>query len=237
VLAAAQAAGDQAAQGWTHALIGWYGAFTGADDEDLLNHLNQAVDHFRRAGDLHGHAWACLFAVRPAGRKGGWAKAARLAEQALALFRRTGDRYGERTTLVVLGECHTHLGHYDPAHGYAQQALELAAEPDDRANTALAWNVLGLVHTQLGEHREAISCHRQALDLAREWKTPLARRWLASLLTSFGDACQAAGDLPPARHAWQQALQIRHDLGLPESRQIRARLEQPSPPSMRAPAG
>lgn len=119
------------------------------------------------------------------------------------------------------------------ARGYTRQALELAAEPDDRANSALAWNVLGLVHTRLGEHREAISCHRQALDLAREWKTPLARRWLASLLASFGDACQAAGDLPSARQAWQQALQIRDDLGLPESRRLRAGLEQaglPSPP-------
>ena len=225
VLAAAQAAGDQAALGWTHAFIGWYGAFTGAHDEDL-DHLNRALDHFRQAGDLPGHAWAYLFAVRPAGRKGDWARAARLAEQALALFRRTGHRYGERTTLVVLGECHTHLGTYDLARGYARQALELAAEPDDRANSALAWNVLGLVHTRLGEHREAISCHRQALDLTREWKTPLARRWQAGLLAGLGDACQASGDLPPARQAWQQALQIRHDLGLPESRRIRARLEQ-----------
>jgi DNA-binding SARP family transcriptional activator/tetratricopeptide (TPR) repeat protein len=232
VLAAAEAAGDQAALGWTHAFIGWYGAFTGAHDEDL-DHLDQALEYFRGAGDQYGLAWACLFTSRPAGRKGDWAKAARLTEQALALFRRAGHRYGERATLVSLGECHTHLGNYDVARGYARQALELAAESDDRANSALAWNVLGLVHTRLGEHREAISCHRQALDLTREWKTPLARRWLASLLTSFGDACQAAGDLPSARQAWQQVLQIRDELGLPENRRLRARLEQaglPSPP-------
>jgi class 3 adenylate cyclase/tetratricopeptide (TPR) repeat protein len=212
VLAAAHAAGDQAALGWIHVLTGWYSAFTGPHDEDL-DHLNQALDHFRQAGDLPGQAWAYLFTVRPAGRKGDWPRAAGLAEQALALFRRTGHRYGERTTLVVLGECHTHLGNYDLARGYARHGLELAAEPDDRANSALAWNVLGLVHTRLGEQHEAITCHRQALDLARDWKTPLARMWLASLLASFGDACQAIGDLPTARQAWQQALQIRHDLG------------------------
>jgi transcriptional regulator with XRE-family HTH domain/tetratricopeptide (TPR) repeat protein len=232
VLAAAQAAGDQAALGWTHTFLGWLGASTGAHDEDL-DHLNQAQDHFRRAGDLHGHAWACLFTVRPTGHRGDWARAARQAEQVLASFRRTGDRYGERGALVVLGECQTHLGNYDLACGYARQALELGAGPDERANSAFAWNVLGLVHTQLGEHREAISCYRQALDRARGWKTPLARRWLASLLASHGDACQAAGDLPSARQAWQQALQIRNNLGLPDSRRIRARLEQadlPSPP-------
>jgi tetratricopeptide (TPR) repeat protein/transcriptional regulator with XRE-family HTH domain len=231
VLAAAQAASDQVALGWIHALIGWYAAaFTGAHDEDL-GHLNEAQDYFRRAGDLSGRAWAYLFVVRPAGRKGDWARAARLAEQALALFRRTGHRYGERTTLVVLGECHAHLGNYDLARDHARQALELAAKSDDSANLALAWNVLGLVHTRLGEHRQAVSCHRQALDLAREWKTPLARRWLASLLASFGDACQAAGDMSTARQAWQQSLQIRDDLGLPESRRIRAQLEQVGPPS------
>ena len=61
VLAAAEAAGDQIALGWTHAIIGRYGTFTGAHDEDRA-HLALAVDHFRRAGDLAGQAWAHLFA-------------------------------------------------------------------------------------------------------------------------------------------------------------------------------
>ena len=46
----------------------------------------------------------------------------------------------------------------------------------------------------------------------------------------LGDACQVGGDLPAARQAWQQALQIRDDLGLPDSHRIDARLEQASPP-------
>ena len=45
VLAAAEAAGDQVALGWTHEIIGRYGTFTGADDEDLA-HLARALDHF-----------------------------------------------------------------------------------------------------------------------------------------------------------------------------------------------
>jgi hypothetical protein len=39
VLAAAEAAGDQAAQGWTRAMIGWAGAFTGAKGEDRAHQL------------------------------------------------------------------------------------------------------------------------------------------------------------------------------------------------------
>ena len=68
-------------------------------------------------------------------------------------------------------------------------------------------------------------------SLRSQWKTPLARRWLASLLADFGDACQAASDLPAAAGAWQQALQILDELGLPDSLGIRARLEQAGPPS------
>ena len=52
VLAAAEAAGDQVALGWTHETIGRSGMFTGAGHEDLA----RALDHFRRAGDLSGQA-------------------------------------------------------------------------------------------------------------------------------------------------------------------------------------
>jgi len=230
VLAAAQAAGDHAALGWTHAFIGWYSTFTGAHD-DSSAHQRQALEHFRHAGDLPGLAWAHLLAARSAGLDGDWAEAARLMEQARGLFRQTGDRYGEKAALASLGDHHAHLGNYDLARGYAEQALRMAAEPGDPTNLAFAWKALGLVHSRLGDYRQAISCYRQALALTQQRKTSLARNWLASLLADFGDACRAAGDLPAARRAWQQALQIRDELGLPDTRRLRARLEHASPPS------
>jgi len=147
------------------------------------------------------------------------------------LFRQAGDRYGERSALAQLGECHARLGNYDLARGHARQAIGAASEAGDPTNAAFAWNALGSVHSRLGQHRQAITCHQQALALARQRETRLVRRWLASLLARLGDACQAAGDLPAARQAWQQALQISNDLGLPDNRRIRARLEQASPPS------
>jgi tetratricopeptide (TPR) repeat protein len=230
VLAAAQAADDQAALGWTHAFIGWYSTFTGAHG-DSRAHLRQALEHFRHAGDLPGRAWAHLLAARPAGLDGDWAEAARLMEQARGLFRQAGDRYGEKSALASLGDHHAHLGNYDLARGYAEQALGMATEAGDPTNLAFAWKALGLVHSRLGDYRQAISCYRQALVLAQQRKTSLARNWLASLLADLGDACLAAGDLPAARRAWQQALQIRDELGLPDTRRLRARLEHASPPS------
>ena len=57
---------------------------------------------------------------------------------------------------------------------------------------------------------------------------------LARQLTDFGHACRAADDLQAAVKAWQHALQILGDLRLPDSPEVRARLEpaeRPSPPS------
>jgi tetratricopeptide (TPR) repeat protein len=230
VLAAAGAAGDQAALGWTHAVIGRYGTFTGAPDDGRA-HQQQALDHFRRAGDLPGQGWAHMYAGLACTWKGDWTEAARHVEQALALFHQAGERYGERWALTAHGECHAHLGNYELARACARQALEAGPETGDATSLARAWNVLGLVHSRLGEHSQAISCYRRALDLARERKTPLARWWLASLLADFGDACRAAGDMPAAAEAFQQAWQILDNLGLPENRRIRARLEQAGLPS------
>ena len=94
VLAAAEVAGNQVALGWTHEIIGRYGTFSGADDEDLA-HLARALDHFQRAGDLAGQAWAYLTASLAYGMKGDWAEAIPGSAQALALFQQTGNQAGQ----------------------------------------------------------------------------------------------------------------------------------------------
>ncbi len=233
VLAAAQAAGDQIALGWTHAIIGRYGTFTGAHDQDRA-HLARALDHFRRACDLPGQAWTHQIACLAYSAKGDWTEVVTQAEQALALYRQTSDQIGESWALAALAEGHAHQGTYELARGYARQALQANPETRDPTMFAMAWEALGLAHSGLGEPRQAITCYRQALALVRGRKQPLARAMQIRLLAAFGDACQAAGDLPAAVKAWQQAQQTRRDLGVPESQEIRARLEQAGQPS---PAG
>ena len=80
--------------------------------------------------------------------------------------------------------------------------------------------------------RRSISCYQQALALTGQAKTPVARRMLARQLTEFGDACRAAGDLPTAVQSWQHAQQILDDLRLPDSPELRARLERAERPSV-----
>ena len=53
----------------------------------------------------------------------------------------------------------------------------------------------------------------------------LGDRWLeAGTLTHLGDTRYAAGDLPQARQAWQQALAILEDIQHPGTEQVRAKL-------------
>jgi tetratricopeptide (TPR) repeat protein len=230
LLAAAQAAGDQTALGWTHLIIGRYCAFTGAHDENRA-HQQQALDNLRRAGDLPGQGWAHLYAALACRWDEDWAGGLVHCKQALPPLRQAGDHDGQALALAGLGTYHARLGHNDLARGCAQQALDLAPYLTDPTNLAFAWDALALVHSRLGEHPRAISCYRQALALGYTWQTPLARRWLAGLLADFGDACRAAGDLPAACQAWQQALQFLHDLGLPEDPRTRAKLNQAGPAS------
>ena len=225
VLAAAEATGDQIALGWIHSIIGRYGTLAGVHDQARA-HQAQALDHFRKAGDLPGQAWAHFLAGFACAWEGDWAEAATQGEQALALFRQTGDQAGQGWALAGLGGCHARLGNYELARGYARQALEVTPEAGDPSTLAFAWDALGLVHSHLGEPSQAITCYRQALAFLRGREDPLALGIMVRLLADFGDACHAASDLPAAAEAWQQALQILHDLGMPENPEIRAKLEQ-----------
>jgi tetratricopeptide (TPR) repeat protein len=227
VLDAAQAAGDQVALGWTHLVIGWYGILLGAGDE----HLALALDHFRQAGDLSGQAWAHLDASVACSAMGDWAEAITQAERALALFRLTADQAGQGWALAGLGQWHARLGHYELARSYARQARQASPATGDPTALAMAWDTLGVVHSGLGEPGQAIGCYRQALALVHQLKYPMTLALMIMVLTEFGDACQATGDLPAAVEAWQQALQVLDDLGWPDLVGIHARLEQVGPPS------
>jgi tetratricopeptide (TPR) repeat protein len=78
------------------------------------------------------------------------------------------------------------------------------------------------VEHQLGNFREAADCYQRALGIARED----SHRWFeADTLTYLGDTRHAAGDLPQARQAWQQALAIFEDLQHPDAEKVRAKLD------------
>jgi DNA-binding SARP family transcriptional activator len=226
LLAAAEAVGDEVALGWTHHVMGWYLTFVGAGSEELA----LALDHFRRAGDLHGQGWAHQITALAYAMMGDWAESAAQSELALALFRQTGDQTSLAWVTATIGEYHARLGNYDLARGYARQALEGPATGES-TSVAIAWDALGVTHSRLGEPRQAIGCFQRGLALIRDLRNPLARLMTAIILAGFGDASRAAGDLPAAVEAWHQALQVLDDMGWPDLLGIGIRLEQAAPPS------
>jgi len=197
----------------------------GAPDQGRA-YQQQALEHFRRADDLPGQAFAHLAASLAYGWAGDLAEAVKQGEAALALYRETGDQTRQGWPLAGLGECHAYLENYDMARSYARQALQITPEDGDPITLASAWHALGLVHSRLGEPREAVSCYQHALVFARKRQNSMARKWLVIVLADLGDACQANSDLPAAAEAWRQALQVLDDLRLPDDMGIRARLEQ-----------
>jgi hypothetical protein len=66
-----------------------------------------------------------------------------------------------------------------------------------------------------------VTWYRRAVDLYDE----IGHRWgYAETLGHLGDAHQAAGDLAPARAAWDEALALLDELSHPDADQIRAKL-------------
>ena len=80
---------------------------------------------------------------------------------------------------------------------------------------------LGYAEYHAGDFAEAAACYERALSIFRA----VGDRWgEADTLTNLGDIRHAAGELPQAREAWQQALAILDDLQHPDAAKVRAKL-------------
>ena len=79
------------------------------------------------------------------------------------------------------------------------------------------WVRLGEFHHLLGEHEQAVSCHRRAVAL---WRGLGNRADEAVTLVSLGDSALAAGKPAQAREAWESAVTILTELGLPAASSV-----------------
>ncbi|MEV0384999.1 BTAD domain-containing putative transcriptional regulator [Nonomuraea sp. NPDC050643] len=190
-------------------------------DDDSRTHLRLALELFRQAGDVNGHASTLHYLGFLAERLGHNEEALRSSEQALALYEAADDRLGQAMTLNSIGYLHGLLGHPGTALPFCRQALRLFQELDDPHGEAAAWDSLGHTHYQLGELQEAISCYLSSLDLFRAQGS---RRFEAVILDHLGDARHEAGELDAARHAWQDAITLYREIDPPAADRIRPKL-------------
>jgi tetratricopeptide (TPR) repeat protein len=91
----------------------------------------------------------------------------------------------------------------------------------DQHGEPSAHDTMAFAYRGLGRHAEAAACYRRAIRLLAELGFEYK---LATILLSAGDAYQDAGDVPAARDAWQQALEILEKLQHRDRTEAQARL-------------
>ena len=116
---------------------------------------------------------------------------------------------------------HALLGDYEEARACCQQSLALIATLGGCEFEDAVWDTLGYIELHLGNFAQAAEHCEFALGLCRDHGDRIAE---AEILTHLGDARHAAGDLPRARQAWQQALVIYDEIYHPDAGKVREKL-------------
>ncbi len=140
---------------------------------------------------------------------------------ALAAATRIDDTLGQAISLRCLGSAFTETGNYDQAREFCEQSLGLVAKLGGLDVEYGVRDTLGYIALHTGDFAEAAAHFEFALDQSRHHGH---RSHEADILAHLGDARYAAGELPQARQAWQQALAIYDDIDHPDTDKIRAKL-------------
>ena len=228
-LDAARRSADRSAQAHAHRGLALANVNLGLFG-DASGHLRQALDLFSALGDRTCQAHVYRSLSRVAAKQGLFRDALPHAQHALDLYRATGHRAGQATALNAVGWFHAHLDDPQQALTYCQQALTLHQELDDRHGQATVWDSLGYAHHRLDDYQQAIACYQQSLVIRGEIGD---RYGEANTLNHLGDTYHAAGSHDLARDAWRRALDSLDELGHPDARQVRGKLDCATPGASR----
>jgi DNA-binding SARP family transcriptional activator len=155
-------------------------------------------------------------------RMGRYQEADNSLQESLALFRELGERHAVASVLNDIGRVHERSGRYQDATLVLQDSLAICRELGDRMDEAVGLHNLGRVYNGLEEHQKAIACYQDSLGLFRELNHPHHQ---VEVLRDLGDALLGAGRAEEARAAWQEAVAICEALRIPETVELRQRLE------------
>jgi tetratricopeptide (TPR) repeat protein len=201
----------------------------------------QALEHFERAGNIAGQAYAHRF-MSDALCKGSVKFGANLvddlrdprvrrraseglahAEQAVVLYRQLGSQTGAMWSLMYSAYHHARLCNAEMAVGACKQARKIATELGDRHADAFACFMMGFACQASGDLAGAVANFLEAVRVEPEGG-PASFGARAEYLGELGETYLAAGDLESARGAWQQALECYEALSHPAAGILRARL-------------
>jgi len=138
-------------------------------------------------------------------RLGNYASALQLLEQSLEMKTRVGDAMGQCFSLYAIGQAHYYLEQLEQAEASMQKALTLCLKAGNRRVQAQSQYGLGLVALARQHYREALKYFKQAQGLHAE--LGLNAEQVADY-SFMGQAYLAAGQLPEAQQASQQAMDL-----------------------------
>jgi len=138
----------------------------------------------------------------------------------LALFEQCGDEYGQANALTGLAWGYGKIGEYATAVEYGERVMRLWQAMGHVIGQGETWDNLGTAYLGLGDlERAAHAFAESAAHFRTGGDLPLE----AAAYEQLGDTHAAMGDAEPARRAWQRALELRAEAGLPTD-SVRAKL-------------
>ena len=178
--------------------------------ETAVRYMEQARTIFQAKKDRRGESGCLMMLGNINTAQGNYLASQTNYSQALNLSRMIGHRMGESIILGNLGVNYNYLGDYEAARDSQQQALSIAQEIGDLEGQSFAYVNLSLIYHMLDENEQVLATGEQALALQQAIND---RRNEAYTLTYQGHALAALGRMTEAATAYQQAKEIRQELG------------------------
>ena len=174
--------------------------------------LQESLELARKIGDRRGESNTRANLAMLAGTLGNLNEARNEYLEALSISREIGELYGEGIILSNLGWLAGLWGDFEVAAAYCQQNLEIALEIGDRIGEISALVNLSAFLGRQGNYQTALEYAERGLKIAHEFHTS---PWIAWSLTYQGHAQAGLGLVAEAESSYQQALEIRRELGQP----------------------
>lgn len=181
--------------------------------------LEDNLQVYRRVGARFDEAMSLLNLAVVCRYQGEYEAARDYYHTSLDTCRQVGARLGESIALLNLGGLLTYLGDYVGAQGHCEQALAHYRAIGDRQGEASALTSLGLLAHELGDQATARRYSQESLAITQALDDPLrqanALMHLGHALATEAEVSSQAGLWEQAVAAYEQALQIRRELGQP----------------------
>jgi CHAT domain-containing protein/tetratricopeptide (TPR) repeat protein len=173
-----------------------------------IGKYEEALPHWRAAGDLAGEAETTGSIGEIHLMLGEFQKALTRLELALPLFRAVPDTKKAAHTLANLGYAYDNLGEKQKAVAYYSQALEILRAINDDYGEAATLSNLGLLYQSIGELQKALAHYFQALPLARALKEQFGEatilNGIGAVYTRLRETDKALSYLTQALQRWQE---------------------------------